>query len=40
MMSCKIADADMSAAEEARATFDSRWQRMLRRRGPSAEFVF
>lgn len=35
-----ITAADISAAEETRAAFDSRWQRMLRRHGANAEFVY
>uniref|UniRef100_A0A8R1XPM3 UBR-type domain-containing protein n=1 Tax=Onchocerca volvulus TaxID=6282 RepID=A0A8R1XPM3_ONCVO len=33
----RLAAADMSAAEETRAAFDNRWQRMLRRHGANAE---
>lgn len=34
-----ITASDMTAAEETRTAFDSRWQRMLRRHGANAEFV-
>ncbi|CAG9532205.1 unnamed protein product [Cercopithifilaria johnstoni] len=33
----RLTVADMSAAEETRTAFDSRWQRMLRRHGANAE---
>ncbi|MCP9265011.1 E3 ubiquitin-protein ligase UBR5 [Dirofilaria immitis] len=33
----KLSASDMSAAEETRTAFDSRWQRMLRRHGANAE---
>ncbi|KAL3990385.1 HECT-domain (ubiquitin-transferase) family protein [Acanthocheilonema viteae] len=33
----RLTAEDMSAAEETRAAFDSRWQRMLRRHGANAE---